>query len=149
MSFGARLLLGTISLVFGAMMILMASGVEHRWGFYGFGAFCVSIGAACFTTGRVRDLFGSLIASGIVAAGIAYLVAEISSGPPVSGSAAAPSVLNALLFNVVFSLPAAVYLWRTRFGFGRGAVQPSLQVHLPGSALNDPTGTGREPRRPQ
>lgn len=149
MSFGARLLPGTVSLLFGAMLVFMAPDVEHRWGFYGFGAFCLSIGLACFTTGRVRDLLGSLIASTVVMAGIAYLVAQISSGPVISGSTASPSIVNALLFNVVFSLPAIVYLWRAQFGFGNRATPPSPQRHLHRNALGSPAPIEREPRRPR
>lgn len=148
MSFAARLLLAAFALLFGATMILIASDVEHRWAFRSFGAFCLCIALACFTRGRLGDLFGSLVASGIVIAGIAYLVAEISSGSAFSGNRAEPSVVNALLFNLVFSLPAAVYLWRARFGLARRPALPGLHDDWHDSTRNDPAGMGRRPQRP-
>lgn len=148
MSFAARLLLAAFALLFGVTMILIASDVEHRWAFRGFGAFCLCIAVACFTRGRLGDLFGSLVASGVVMAGIAYLVAEISSGPALSASRTEPSIVSALLFNLVFSLPAAIYLWRVRFGLGHRAVQAGLHGNLHGSARNDAAGFDRRPQRP-
>ncbi|PZV15360.1 MAG: hypothetical protein DCF22_07450 [Leptolyngbya sp.] len=119
MSPGARFFLGGVSILLGAMMIIIAPDDDNRLGFYGFGAFGIGIGLTCFTSGRVQALFGSIVASCVVLSGVSYLVWELSSGSMLSGSRSSPSVLNALRFNAVFSVPAAIYVWKVRFGVGR------------------------------
>jgi uncharacterized membrane protein len=113
---GARFFLGSIAVLLGAMMIFIAPEDENRLVFYGFGAFCISIGITCFTSGRVRAFFGSVVGMCVVVAGLSYLGWELASGPLVSSSRSTPSVLNAVLFNLVFGIPAATYVWRARFG---------------------------------
>lgn len=121
MSPAARYLLGGVSILLGAMMVLIAPDDDNRVGFYGFGAFAICIGLACFTNGRLRALFGSVVAACVVIAGVSYLVSELTYGQWVSGSRSSPSMVNALLFNAVFSVPCAAYVWKMRFGIRRNA----------------------------
>ena len=116
MSKGARFFLGSIAILLGAMMIFIAPEDENRMGFYGFGAFCISIGITCFTSGRLRAFFGSVLGTCVLVAGLSYLGWALASSPVVSGSRSTPSVLNAVLFNLVFGVPAVIYVWSARFG---------------------------------
>lgn len=119
LSLGARLLLGTVSALFGAFMVLAAPESEAPIGFYLFGAACLIIALACYTRGRVRQFLGSLIGSAMFLAGICYLADQIAGGKLLSLSNAQPSVLNAILYLVFIGLPGAAYVRKARFGFGR------------------------------
>jgi len=121
MSRGARFFLGGIAILLGLLMALIAPDDSARLFFYAFAAFCFLIGLVCFTQGRTRQFCGSVIALCLFAAGVWYLIAQLQAGTVVSGSRSQPSVLNAIVFNVVFGLPAVVYIWRVRFGFARVA----------------------------
>lgn len=118
MSFVSRLLLGLTSALFGAVMILAAPAIEKAIFVYGFGAFCLAIALACFARGRFAQFLGSIIASVVICTGLWYLGTEILRDQVSSGSRAAPSILNACLFMFVFGVPAARYIFRTRFGLG-------------------------------
>jgi hypothetical protein len=113
-----RLILSSFAALFGATMLLIAPGAEKPAAHYLFGDFCLSIAAVCFTRGRVQRFIGSVIALIVVGITVWYLVAELTSGPIISGSSAVSSVLNAVLALLVFGLPAAAYLRKARFGFG-------------------------------
>jgi len=121
MSRGARFFLGGIAILLGLLMALIAPDGSARFFFYAFAAFCALIGLVCFTQGRTRQFCGSVIGVCVIGTGIWYLTTQLLAGPVVSGSRAQPSVLNAVLFNVVFGLPSVFYVWRTRFGFARVA----------------------------
>lgn len=121
MGFFLRLLLGLTCALFGAMMILVAPTLEKAIFVYGFGAFCFAITLVCFTRGRVAQFFGSIIGSAVFCVGLWYLGTEIARGQAVSGSRAAPSILNAFMFMFVFGIPAATYVFGARFGLGSDA----------------------------
>jgi len=123
LSLGARIVLALFAALFGVVMIAIASpetGSKAVF-FYGFGALCLAIAVVCVVRGRVRQFIGSVIGLCILVAGVWYLATQLHAGPLVSGSRSQPSVLNAVLFNVVFGLPSIAYIWRTRFGFARVA----------------------------
>ena len=119
MSLGARLLLGVVSLLVGVLMVLIASPEEgaKKLFFYGFGGFCFLSTLWCVTHGRVRSFVGSLVGVVVCATAIWYLAAMLLAGPATSASRSEPSVLNALLFLLVFGVPGAAYAWKVRFGF--------------------------------
>jgi len=119
LSFGARLALGSVSALFGIVMLVIAPPTDKRIYFYLFGAFCLFITAACVTSGRVRKFIGSVIGSAIFIAGLVYLVAEIYAGVFFSGQFSEPSVVNALIYLSVIGLPGASYAYKARFGFRR------------------------------
>ncbi len=114
---GARLILGLVSALFGGVM-LMAAGPGDKAS-YLFGAFCLSITVACFTTGRVRQFAGSVIGSAVLVVAVAYLVAEVKGGVVWSGRRSEPSVLNAVLFLLAFGIPGGGYAYKARFGWRR------------------------------
>ena len=117
LSLGARILLGSISCLFGAVMILVAPPTDNAPYFYLFGAFCLFITIACFTRGRVRQFVGSTIGAVIFLAGLAYLFAELTAGVLWSDRRSEPSVLNALLCLFFIGIPGAAYAYKTRFRF--------------------------------
>lgn len=117
LSLGARIFLGSISGLFGVVMILVAPPTDKAVFFYLFGAFCLFISIACFTRGRIRQFVGSTIGVAIFIAGLAYLVAELTAGIYWSGQRSEPSVFNALLYLLFIGVPGAAYAYRARFGF--------------------------------
>jgi hypothetical protein len=125
MSLVARIIVGSITLLIGVMMIFIAPDDENRPFSHVFGAFCAAIGIAYFTTGRVRAFFGSLVCVCVVAAGLSYLGSTVASGTWFSGSRSSPSVLNAVFLNLVFGVPAALYLWKWGFGLRTASTSDS------------------------
>jgi len=119
LSLGARILLGSISALFGVVMILVAPPTDKAVFFYLFGAFCLFITLACFTRGRFRQFVGSTIGVSIFIAGLAYLAWELMAGVYWSGRKSEPSVINALLYLFFIGFPGAAYAYKTRFGFPR------------------------------
>ncbi|MFC5491421.1 hypothetical protein [Dokdonella soli] len=117
MSFGARLLLGLVAGLFGAVMFLAAPpGTDSKAiGFYAFGVFCLLIAIACFTSGRVRQFIGSVIGCSIFLVGVTYLVAELSSGKLLGSTN--PSAYNAAKYLLFIGMPGIVYAYKVRFGF--------------------------------
>jgi len=119
LSLGARIALGSIAAVFGLVMILIASpetGSKAIF-FYGFGAFCLSIAIACFTTGRVRQFVGSTIGCIIFLTGVWYLASEVYAGALWSSRRSDPSAYTAVLYLLFIGLPGLSYAYRARFGF--------------------------------
>ena len=116
LSLGARVLLGAVSALFGAVMVFIAPSMEKPIFIYCFGGFCIAIAAACTTTGRVRQFIGSVIGAVMFCVGLWYLGTEVSKGTWVSGSRAGPSALNAVLYLVFIGIPGATYAYRVRFG---------------------------------
>jgi hypothetical protein len=119
MSLGARIMLGSVSALFGVVMILIAPPTDKQVYFYLFGAFCLFIALACFTRGRVRQFLGSTIGVVIFFAGVVYLIAELTSGVLWSGRRSEPSVYNAILYLLFIGVPGGVYAYRARFGFAK------------------------------
>jgi hypothetical protein len=121
MSLGVRIFLAVAAGLMGLMMFLHAStaDADKAWFSYAFGAFCVLISAASILRGRAARFCGSLIGVCVFVAGLAYLWHELSAGPIASGSFRRPSVVNAVLFQLVFGLPGLFYAINSRFGFAR------------------------------
>jgi hypothetical protein len=116
LSAGARLLLGLFAAVFGIVMILIAPPTDNAFFFYAFGGFCLIVGVACATRGRLRQFIGSVIGSVLFCASAWYIVAQVISGPIFSGSRSQPSVVNALLFFLAFGVPGIAYALSAKFG---------------------------------
>ena len=64
-------------------------------------------------------VLGGLIALSVIGGGLTYLVGMWRSGPIYTGRQSDGSLVNAVLFCVVFGGVAARYLWVTRFGFAK------------------------------
>lgn len=116
-SFG-RWLLAAAATVSAAMMIAHSTSAEpdKRWFSLVFAAFCLLVGGAATLKGRAAQICGRLVSVGVLAAGIGYLLSMLVAGPMLSGSTGEPSALNALLFLLVFGIPAARYLMLGRLG---------------------------------
>ncbi|MDQ3024796.1 MAG: hypothetical protein M3R04_10550 [bacterium] len=121
MSRGARIFLGVVALLIGALMALIAPDDEHRVHFYGVAVFCTFMAVTCFSQGRVRAFCGSVIGVTVFGLGIWYLIGQFDHGQFYSGSRSRPSIVNAVAFNLVFGLPGLIYAWVKRFGFRRDA----------------------------
>jgi tellurite resistance protein TehA-like permease len=121
LSLGARIFLGSIAALFGAMMVLTGEGAANPAGVIGFGVFCILIAVVCVVRGRVRQFVGSVIGTLIFLAGLAYLAHQLLGGTLISASRGEPSVLNAVLYLVFIGIPGATYAYKARFGFARQA----------------------------
>lgn len=140
MSRGARILLGIVALGLALLMLRMAPGAAYPLGHYLFAGFCLSIGIACFASGWVRAFFGSLVATGVVIAGLSYLGSAILEEPVISDSRATPSVLDALMFCIFFCIPASLYVRHARFGFYKATDEvPELNRDEENVLDNDPS----------
>ncbi len=119
MSLIARLLIAIFAGIFGLMMLAFASqsDPDKAWMSYLFGAFCLGIALVCFLRSRAANFVGGLIAAGIVGVGLVYLASELIHGPIFASRRSNTSIINAVLFLVVFGFPAVKYVLATRFGF--------------------------------
>lgn len=115
----ARFVLGFFSALFGAVMVLAAPPTDKAVYFHAFGLFCILIGIACATRGRVRQFVGSAIGSILLVLSGWYLYSQLTGGPLISGSRGEPSLVNAWFFFVSFGIPGAGYAIKTRFGWRR------------------------------
>ena len=103
---------------FGVLMLNLASQIDAgAVYYYMFGAFCLMIAIACVTKGRVRQFVGSLIGCAVFAIAIWYVVTEVAAGVFRSHSRGEPSVLNAIMFFIVFGIPGGAYAYKAGFGF--------------------------------
>lgn len=116
LSLPARILLFVFASMFGLIMFLAAPDNEKTVTYYAFGIFCISIGIACITKGRIRQFVGSLIALAIFIMAIIYLYSQVTGGALVSGSKAEPSIINAIFFSFAFGLPSVLYISKAKFG---------------------------------
>jgi hypothetical protein len=117
LSIGSRIALGSVSALFGFIMLMSAADSMAPMGIYLFGSFCFAISLACLTWGRVRQFVGSVISTVIVCLSFWYLWLEINGSTFISGSRSEPSALNAILFSFIFGIPSAIYVFKARFGF--------------------------------
>lgn len=119
MSLIARLLTAIFAGIFGLMSVAFAwqAQPDKAWMSYLFGAFCFAIALVCFLRGRAASFVGGLIATGIVCTGLAYLVSELIHGTIFTSRRSDSSIVNAVLFLIMFGLPAAKYVLATKFGF--------------------------------
>lgn len=115
----SRLILGLFSALFGAVMVLAAPPTDKAVYFYALGIFCLLIGIACATRGRVRQFVGSVVGSILLMLSGGYLYSQLAGGPLISGSRSETSLVNAWFFFVSFGIPGAAYAIRTRFGWRR------------------------------
>ena len=112
-----KFLLVFFSGLFGIVMIIIAPPTEKAIFFYGFGVFCLAIAFACITKGKLQEFISSSIGLSIFLIGLWYLYTEISSGLIYSGSRSEPSIINAIIFLIVFGFPGISYALSAKFGF--------------------------------
>lgn len=124
MSLGARILIALFAGLFGGVMAATAPPTDKAPLFYAFSAFCFAISVASLVPGRIAQFFGSLVATGILFVGVAYVISMFLHGPLFTGRRSDESLFNSLLFLAVFGYPSATYLWHARFGLKR---KPSVK----------------------
>jgi len=123
LSRGARFTLGVTTALCGAAMFLVAPPMTEprAMGFHAFSVFCFFIAAACFTSGRARQFFGSVIGCAIFLLGLAYLVEQLLGGPLLSESRGSSSVTNAASYLLLIGSPGLAYACKARFGFRKAS----------------------------
>lgn len=104
-----RILLGTISGLFGVAMLLIAPTFGASAGIYAFAVFCLLISLACLLTGLPGKIVGRLIGLAIFGICLSYLISQIQAGPLYSGKRSEPSVLNAAILMMIAGVPALVF----------------------------------------
>lgn len=121
MSLGVRIFLAIAAGLMGLVMFLHGTTAEEgkAWFSYAFGAFCMLISAAAVLRGRAAKFCGSLIGGCVFIVALLYLGHESMKGPISSGSFRQPSIINAVLFLLVFGIPGLLYAIKARFGFGK------------------------------
>jgi len=117
----ARVILGVVAGLFGAVMILAVPPTDKAIVFYAFAGFCFLIALACATSGRVRRFVGSAIGLILFLVSGGYLLTELLSGPLFSARRSEPSVMNALLAFAAFGVPGIAYAFSAKFGFSKGS----------------------------
>lgn len=121
MSLGVRIFLAIAAGLMGLVMFLHGTTAEEdkAWFSYAFGAFCLLIAAAAVLRGRAAKFCGSLIGGCVFLIALVYLGHELMKGPILSGSFRQPSMVNAVLFLLIFGVPGLLYAIKARFGFGK------------------------------
>lgn len=121
MSLGVRIFLAIAAGLMGLVMFLHGTTAEEdkAWFSYAFGAFCVLISAAAVLRGRAAKFCGSLIGGCVFIVALVYLGYESMKGPVLSGSFRQPSIVNAVLFLLIFGIPGLLYAIKARFGFSK------------------------------
>ena len=111
----SRILLGSITGLFGVVMILIAPEMSKPIGIYVFGAFCLIIFVMCITTGKLRNYLGRVI--GLTAFGLSiwYLLGQLGSGELISSKRSEPSIFNAILFFFAFGFPGIWFAIKGKF----------------------------------
>lgn len=112
----SRILLGTVSAIFGLIMVSTASGTADPFFATMIGAVCFAVMLASATWGRVRQLVGSLIGVALFCLSLFYLWSQMTGGPLFWGSRSEPSILNAVLFVIFLGVPGITYAVTARFG---------------------------------
>jgi hypothetical protein len=115
----ARILLGSVSGLFGLMMIFIAPPTDKQVYFYLFGGFCLAISFACIFKGWVRQFLGSLIGLCLVIVSGWYLVSQLIQGGPLFSARSEQSLFNAVLFALFFGIPGLAYMLKARFGLSK------------------------------
>ncbi|MFC4310111.1 hypothetical protein ACFPN2_13555 [Steroidobacter flavus] len=129
MSAGVRIFLAVAAGLMGLVMFLHGTTAEEdkAWFSYAFGAFCMLIAAAAVLRGRAARFCGSLVGTCVFVAALLYLGHELATGPVTSGSRSQPSIVNAVLFLLVFGIPGLLYAIKARFGFSKSE-PPNIQL---------------------
>jgi hypothetical protein len=115
----ARYVIALFAFLFGAFMTLAAPSSAMPLGFYAFAGFCFLIALTCCMRGRLRQFLGSCIGLCLFFVACGYILQEMLFGPIFSGSRAAPSLFNSILFASTFGLPGLAYVLKVRFGIQR------------------------------
>ncbi len=123
------------------MMFLYGTSADpdKAWLSYFLGAFCVLVAMAGLLKGRAARFCGSVVGLSVFAFGLLYLANELLSGPFFSDSRSKPSVLNAIMFMLVFGVPGLVYAIKAKFGFGKSG----QEVAVPGRETRSPNSDSR------
>ncbi|WP_448556690.1 hypothetical protein [Thalassotalea montiporae] len=111
----SRLLLGSITGLFGLVMFLIAPDMSKPIGIYMFGTFCLVIFVMCITTGKIRNYLGRLIGLTAFVLSIWYFLGQLGNGDLVSGNRSEPSVINAILFFFAFGFPGLWFAIKGKF----------------------------------
>ena len=114
-SLGVRIFIA-ISFLIIAAVAYSSDSLQFKYVFF---VYCLCISLACVMPGRIAQFFGSLVAAGILAAGVSYLVHTFINGPVFSANRGDESVIGAILFLVIFGRLCVTYIWKARFGFWR------------------------------
>ena len=122
MGTAARFIVAIVSILSASVMMFSAGESLRPWLSYLVAIFFFSIGLASLSRGRVARAAGSIVAIGVVVAGAAHLVSTLVNGEYRSGSRSEPSVVNAVLFLIVYGVPALAYLVYGRFTFGDASI---------------------------
>ncbi|WP_019027794.1 hypothetical protein [Colwellia piezophila] len=111
----SRILLGSITGLFGVVMILIAPEMSKPIGIYMFGAFCLTIFVMCITTGKIRNYLGRVI--GLIAFGLSvwYFIGQLGHGDLLSNKRSEPSIFNAILFFFAFGFPGIWFAIKGKF----------------------------------
>lgn len=114
----ARILLGFFSALFGVVLIwleYLSTNSQNPYAMYAFGFFCLSISFACIVKGAARKFIGRVIGAAVFLLSGWYLYSMVSTGAFLSGSRSEPSIINAIIFFVVFGLPGIWYAVFVKF----------------------------------
>ncbi|WP_039037671.1 hypothetical protein [Pseudoalteromonas sp. ECSMB14103] len=111
----SRVLLGSITGLFGVVMILIAPEMSKPIGIYMFGAFCLIIFVMCITTGKLRNYLGRVIGSTAFGLSVWYFLGQLGGGELISGERPEPSIFNAILFFFAFGFPGIWFAIKGQF----------------------------------
>ena len=112
MSRGAKGTLGVLALIVGVCFVPVAftlPDTRGQVGCLGVATFCILIGAACLST-TIRPFAVRAIAAVVLSAAVWYCISMFTGGPATSGQRSQPSMWNAVMFAMVFGLPALYVL---------------------------------------
>jgi hypothetical protein len=118
----ARIILGSFSALFGAVMILTAPPTDKAVYFYAFAGLCFLICVACAASGRLRQFCGSVIGTLLLLLSGWFLYSQVQSGHLLSRGPGDPSLISSILFFFAFGIPGIRYAVKVRFGFRRAKV---------------------------
>lgn len=110
-----RILLGSITGLFGVVMILIAPEMIKPIGIYIFGSFCLAIFTMCITTGKIRNYIGRVIGLIVFGLSIWFFLGQILDGDLISSKRSEPSIINAVLFFFAFGFPGIWFAIKGKF----------------------------------
>lgn len=114
---GARRFLAFFSGFIGTGLYLIALNSKAPIPFFAFGTFCNLIVMVCITKGKIRQFIGSIIGTLIFLFAFIYIYSQLTNGPLNSGARSEPSIINSIVFMLVFGVPSLIYALKTKFGF--------------------------------
>jgi len=122
LSLTARIILGSFSALFGAVMLLIAPPTDKAAYFYAFAGLCFLICVACIASGRLRQFCGSVIGTILLLLSGWFLYSQLQSGHLFSRGLGDPSLIGSILFFFAFGIPGIRYAIKVRFGLRRAQV---------------------------